>query len=161
MSDRVAVFHKGRIQQLCKPFALYEEPCNAFVASFIGENNRLDGKVMVVEGDIATVTLDCGVVVRARLLQARQPGERTTLSIRPERVLLARGSQSHVGLTGDVVERIYCGDHVRVGLRFGGNQRLIIKIPNDGRERAPHVGAPVEVSWRISDCVALAPWNET
>ena len=41
MSDRVAVFDDGRIQQLATPADLYERPDNAFVAQFIGENNRL------------------------------------------------------------------------------------------------------------------------
>ena len=41
MSDRIAVFHHGRVQQLARPAELYERPANAFVASFIGENNRL------------------------------------------------------------------------------------------------------------------------
>ena len=44
MSDRIAVFHRGRIQQLDTPEQMYEYPKNAFVARFIGENNRLDGQ---------------------------------------------------------------------------------------------------------------------
>src|SRR3954462_2714824 len=43
MSDRIAVFHRGRIQQLDSPEQMYEHPKNAFVARFIGENNRLEG----------------------------------------------------------------------------------------------------------------------
>ena len=47
MSDRIAVFHHGRIQQLDGPERIYEEPANAFVARFIGENNRFDGSLRV------------------------------------------------------------------------------------------------------------------
>ena len=43
MSDRIAVFNDGRIQQLAPPEELYERPANAFVAQFIGENNTLVG----------------------------------------------------------------------------------------------------------------------
>ena len=50
MSNRIAVFDDGVIQQLASPSALYEQPENAFVAQFIGENNRLLGKVTSVEG---------------------------------------------------------------------------------------------------------------
>ena len=45
MSDRVAVFHQGEIQQIAPPRTLYEEPKNTFVANFIGENNRLTGRL--------------------------------------------------------------------------------------------------------------------
>ncbi|MBS8271868.1 ABC transporter ATP-binding protein, partial [Halomonas litopenaei] len=45
LSDRVAVFDDGRIQQLAPPDELYEQPQNSFVAQFIGENNTLSGKV--------------------------------------------------------------------------------------------------------------------
>ena len=65
MSDRIAVFNDGRIQQLASPAALYEEPENSFVAQFIGENNRLRGKVLSVEGGRAQVKLDGGPEVSA------------------------------------------------------------------------------------------------
>ncbi len=44
MSDRIAVFNDGRIQQLAPPEVLYEKPENSFVAQFIGENNTLHGR---------------------------------------------------------------------------------------------------------------------
>jgi putative spermidine/putrescine transport system ATP-binding protein len=51
MSDRIAVFNDGVIQQLADPATLYERPNNAFVAQFIGENNQLHGKVAAIDGD--------------------------------------------------------------------------------------------------------------
>mgnify|MGYP000589406527 CR=1 FL=1 len=60
MSDRVAVFNDGRIQQLATPDQLYEEPENSFVAQFIGENNTLNGVVKEVNGSTCTVDLDNG-----------------------------------------------------------------------------------------------------
>ena len=49
MSDRVAVFEDGRIQQLAPPDELYESPQNSFVAQFIGENNTLEGTVKEIK----------------------------------------------------------------------------------------------------------------
>ena len=63
MSDNVAVFDDGRIQQLAPPVVLYEEPENSFVAQFIGENNTLEGVVQEIKGDVAVVKLDGGSVV--------------------------------------------------------------------------------------------------
>jgi putative spermidine/putrescine transport system ATP-binding protein len=56
MSDRVAVFDDGRIQQLAPPDELYEQPQNSFVAQFIGENNTLPGKVEEINKDLAVVS---------------------------------------------------------------------------------------------------------
>ena len=50
MSDRIAVFNDGRIQQLAPPSDLYERPDNSFVAQFIGENNKLHGTVEEIAG---------------------------------------------------------------------------------------------------------------
>ena len=55
MSDRIAVFDDGVIQQLAAPDTLYERPENAFVARFIGENNRLLGRIKALDGDGCTV----------------------------------------------------------------------------------------------------------
>jgi putative spermidine/putrescine transport system ATP-binding protein len=63
MSDRVAVFDDGRIQQLAAPDKLYEEPENSFVAQFIGENNTLNGTVSKIGNGVAEVTLDDGEVI--------------------------------------------------------------------------------------------------
>ena len=63
MSDRVAVFNDGRIQQLATPDQLYEEPENSFVAQFIGENNTLNGTVKGLKNDIAKVELDSGDII--------------------------------------------------------------------------------------------------
>ena len=65
MSDRVAVFNDGRIQQLAPPDELYEKPQNNFVAQFIGENNMLAVAVTGLTGDRAVVQLGSGKVIKA------------------------------------------------------------------------------------------------
>ena len=55
MSDRIAVFHRGRVQQLDRPERIYEQPVERFVARFIGENNRLDGRLEGVDGNRCTI----------------------------------------------------------------------------------------------------------
>ena len=65
MSDRIAVFNDGAIQQLATPDDLYERPQNSFVAQFIGENNRLRGKVVAVNGTGCQVEIAGGGNVQA------------------------------------------------------------------------------------------------
>ena len=86
MSNRIAVFEDGVIQQLAAPSDLYERPENAFVAQFIGENNRLMGSIEAIEGNQCHVKIDNGEVIKALKVNVGAVGERATLSLRPERV---------------------------------------------------------------------------
>ena len=86
MSDRVAVFDDGRIQQLAPPDELYESPQNSFVAQFIGENNTLDGVIKEIKGERAVVELEDGELIDCKPINVSAAGERTLVSIRPERV---------------------------------------------------------------------------
>ena len=64
MSNRIAVFDDGVIQQLADPVTLYEKPENSFVAQFIGENNQMVGTVARLAKD-AIINLDSGAEVKA------------------------------------------------------------------------------------------------
>ena len=72
MSNRIAVFNDGIIQQLAEPDDLYERPANAFVAAFIGENNRLEGSVDSIDGKYCNVTLTTGEKIRALAVNVAQ-----------------------------------------------------------------------------------------
>ena len=72
MSDRVAVFNDGQIQQLASPDSLYEEPENSFVAQFIGENNTLDGEVKNLSNNMAVVQLDDGSLINCKPVNVKR-----------------------------------------------------------------------------------------
>ena len=157
MSDRVAVFNDGRIQQLAPPDHLYEEPENSFVAQFIGENNTLEGVVETIGGESCTVRLDGGEVIDAKPVNVSQPGERTKVSIRPERVefnaeRLQKGAHT---LKAEVLEFIYMGDIYRTRLRVAGNEDFIVKTRNAPDQRRLQPGEQLEIGWLPSDCRAL------
>ena len=156
MSNRIAVFNDGVIQQLATPSALYEEPENAFVAQFIGENNRLFGQVTSVDSAYCRVALDGGGVVSARCIKIEEKGQRTTLSLRPERVIIAPENQEMANsITGCVEELIYLGDHIRARLTVAGNDEFIVKIPNTDRQVSLSRGMEVALGWAADDCRAL------
>src|SRR6185369_4417026 len=114
MSDRIAVFSDGVIQQLAKPADLYERPDNAFVAQFIGENNRLHGQVTAMNGTTCQVQIPGSGPVRAMAVNVDSVGQATTLSLRPERVKINPPAGSMPNLfNAEVRELIYLGDHVR------------------------------------------------
>ena len=89
MSNRIAVFNDGVIQQLAPPDVLYEKPENAFVAQFIGENNRLLGTLTETTDDTScSVRLDSGEVIKALPINIGKTGDRSQISLRPERVFI-------------------------------------------------------------------------
>jgi putative spermidine/putrescine transport system ATP-binding protein len=154
MSNRIAVFDDGIIQQLAPPADLYERPENAFVAAFIGENNRLFGTVKSLNGTGCTVELDDGSDVHALKVNVGNVGDRTTLSLRPERVMIEPGDLPNA-FDAQVRELIYLGDHIRTRVRLCGNDEFVIKIPNASNHASLSVGETVKVGWTVDDCRAL------
>ncbi|WP_375143787.1 ABC transporter ATP-binding protein [Acuticoccus sp. MNP-M23] len=156
MSDRVAVFNDGVIQQLSPPVELYEHPKNSFVAQFIGENNKLSGKIVEVNNGSCKVELDRGGEVLATAVNIDGVGSRTTLSLRPERISINETGEDNT-LSGRIEELIYLGDTIRARLNVAGNDQFIVKVPNHGDDRDLTEGEDVTVGWRTSDCHALDP----
>ncbi len=156
MSDRIAVFNDGVIQQLSSPDTLYEKPDNSFVAQFIGENNRLQGVINEVRGDACVVKLDSGDEVLAEQVVPGGTGTRTTLSIRPERIELdpAPGA-CPVTIDGKIEELIYLGDHIRVRMNVAGTNEFIVKVRNHTGRKPLAAGQQASVGWDPIDCRAL------
>lgn len=153
MSDRVAVFSDGDIQQIATPEMLYEDPAGSFVANFIGENNGLAGKVAEVAGERAVLELPAGGRITGIAGKQLSVGARAILALRPERVSLAAGTGPGANrLSGEVEDVTYCGDHRRVQLSTGDGQDFIVKIPNDQQLAVPREGETISVYWQQEDC---------
>ena len=153
----VAVFEDGRIQQLAPPDELYEQPQNSFVAQFIGENNTLMGKVEKMDKDRAVVRLDNGDLIDTVPVNVSNVGDRTLVSIRPERVEFNRERllpDAHT-LKAEVLEFIYMGDIYRTRLRVAGKDDFIVKTRNAPDQRRLKPGEIIEIGWRPQDCRAL------
>ncbi len=157
MSDNVAVFEDGRIQQLDPPDVLYEEPRNSFVAQFIGENNTLDGVIKEIRGETCVVKLDGGELIDAKPVNVSKVGERTRVSIRPERVEANKDRLdpgAHL-IRAEVMEFIYMGDVFRTRLKVAGNENFIMKTRNAPDQVRHKPGDMIEIGWLPKDCRAL------
>ena len=157
MSDRVAVFNDGVIQQIDAPDMLYEQPKNSFVAQFIGENNTLEGVVEDIKDGVALVKLDNGDVIEAKPVNVSAKGERTRVSIRPERIEFRKDrlkEGAHL-LNAEVLEVIYMGDILRTRLNVAGNTEFIVKTRNAPGLSRMEAGENLEIGWHIDDCRAL------
>jgi putative spermidine/putrescine transport system ATP-binding protein len=156
MSNRIAVFNEGVIQQLAPPMDLYERPENAFVAQFIGENNTLLGTVRQVNGNACRVELDHGGEVIALKVNVSSAGERSTLSLRPERVDVNPPEGKYPNIfEGRVKDRTYLGDHIRTRANVCGHDDFIVKVPNAPGLFVPKKGDTVKFGWTVEDCRAL------
>jgi putative spermidine/putrescine transport system ATP-binding protein len=159
MSNRIAVFEDGIIQQISTPDILYEKPENAFVAQFIGENNRLTGKVLEIDGDKCTVEVE-GRTIKALKVNVNEVGDKTSLSLRPERVTVdpEEGSLENV-FEGTVRQLIYLGDHIRTRVNVCGNNDFVIKVPNSYGHLVVNRDHKIKVGWSYEDCRALDALN--
>jgi putative spermidine/putrescine transport system ATP-binding protein len=156
MSNRIAVFDDGVIQQLASPEELYELPENAFVARFIGENNTLSGRVTNVNGKLCEVEPQGGGKITALAVNIDGVGSPTTLSLRPERVQIdpPNGAVPNV-FDAQVQELIYLGDHMRTRVSVCGHDDFVVKVPNSSGHVHLKPGETVKVGWTAEDCRAL------
>ena len=159
MSDRVAVFNDGRIQQLATPSDLYERPDNSFVAQFIGENNKLAGTIEDIADGRCTVRLASGDVIAATPVNVSAKGAATVVSIRPERVefkpeMMPQGAHT---IEAEVLEFIYMGDLFRTRLRVAGTDDFVMKSRNASGQRMLTAGEKIRIGWAPQDARALDP----
>jgi spermidine/putrescine transport system ATP-binding protein len=164
MSDRIAVMSNGRIEDLDSPEAVYERPTTEFVAGFLGASNLLSGRVTGRSGDVATVAVEDGSVLRCSTRGLPEGGGRAVrVGVRPEKI--------HVRVGADEPEPGW--NHLRGTLRVAtftgvGNQYLVegpggteltVYAQNLGQADAPRTGDPVLLSWRPEHTFVVRPSN--
>jgi spermidine/putrescine transport system ATP-binding protein len=113
LSDRVAVMNRGRFEQLGTPQELYYQPGTAFVAAFVGANNRIAGRVTRREGELTEVTTAEGWVLRARQAGSCNLGDTAAAFVRPEVASLERAADrlpsDHMVFSGQVQSLLFDG----------------------------------------------------
>ena len=174
MSDRIAVMHAGRVEQLGTPEELYERPTSRFVADFIGTTNLLHGEVAGAASGWTDVRLDSGEMCRIGS-GARSIGDVIDVSLRPESIRLcsaastandaatdvngdgaASGSEPPTGgwaIHGTIEQAAYLGATVQYQVRSRGGLALTVLSPRTEARRS--VGDPVVVSWLPDEALVL------
>jgi putative spermidine/putrescine transport system ATP-binding protein len=159
MSDRIAIFSDGVIQQLAPPVELYERPSNSFVANFIGENNQFFGKLSDARGEACVVDVKgVGAIKAVGRKSVSQVGQSLSISVRPERVVLGEAAaQFENHFPCRVVDRIFQGDLVRVTLRAPSDDIILAKVINKrGADHPLEVDSIVVAGFHPEDCSAFA-----
>lgn len=146
MSDRIAVFNDGRIEQVDSPARLYEQPATAFVAGFVGTSNMVTGAPAV-----------------------RIFGEPGTFSVRPEKVQLHHGADAPPGdddcrVSGVVTEVVYLGAATHSVVDVGDGVRITVLQQNQ-ETTVDHVlarrGETVVLTWRREHVLRLGDQQDT
>ena len=157
MSNRIAVFNDGKVQQLSSPDKLYEEPVNSFVAEFIGENNTFHGEVTDISNDRCKIKLGSGDEILANPIRVKSKGEKSIVSLRPERAIIDPEEKMDNKFKGRIEEVIYHGDHTRVRLNLLENKEFILKVPNSSARMDIKLGNEIKIGWNSFDARALDP----
>jgi putative spermidine/putrescine transport system ATP-binding protein len=155
MSDRVAVFAHGRIQQIAPPNDIYEHPANAFVADFVGDNNRLSGVVRSRDGEEYEV--DCnGLVLQAVAKSEHGIGDEVLVVFRPENGVINHPIPPAPNrFDVKITERIYLGDHLRLRCQLTNGDLITVKISNKSHLSTCRTGSAISLYWSGMDCYVL------
>lgn len=150
LSDRVAVMQDGRIAQIAPAREIYEQPASQWVAGFIGQSNFLPCTIESRNGDNYVVRLASGDTLSARGYINGTPGRAVVGVLRPERVHVAAGNAggpTGATLTATVIDTLYMGHTVKLGMRLADGTVLRSQFSSDGHDNIPIVGSQVSVSW--------------
>jgi putative spermidine/putrescine transport system ATP-binding protein len=161
MSDRLAVFNEGRIEQIGTPAEVYERPATPFVAGFVGTSNLLEATVEGQQGAFTRLRVGRDGVV---LLDApgHAAGSTITVAVRPEKIHVQdAGVELPDGLCharGEITEVVYLGTVTRYSVSVEGAGSLVVlqqNLDTTSMEALGAQGRPVQLSWQPRHTFAI------
>jgi len=155
MSDRIAVFNDGRVQQVDKPGVLYERPANRFVADFVGETNMIMTTVMAASNETVTLRLATSEVVTAKPAQDLTEQVDAVLSMRPERLTIDLDGLGVNAISGTLVEKIYHGSTIKMVFALQNNENVIAQVRAGNPIAGMEVGTAARLSFNADDARAF------
>jgi spermidine/putrescine transport system ATP-binding protein len=173
MSDRIAVMSQGRVQQVGTPEQIYNYPANHFVADFIGDTNFLEGKVVSLHEDRTVIKVGREDVTAGRSNFPVMPGEKVTMVIRPEKMIVSRGEVPSLSATGvenamhsadvklnghanahisaKVMDSVFVGTDTRVMVSLRGGTELAVLVRNLDEDEEFKKGEKVTLTYDPAD----------
>ncbi|MDA1155728.1 MAG: ABC transporter ATP-binding protein [Proteobacteria bacterium] len=153
MSDRVAIMRDGRIEQIATPSALYENPANAYIATFLGESNLLPAMVLGADGDRTAFRVDgYDDLHHLPRIGADIPPGPALLLARPETIRPA--DDGTPGLRAVVEETVYLGELTAIRMRLASGQQIWMRAMNASPR---DVGSEIRVKWDPVKARLLVP----
>ncbi len=147
LSDRVAVFHSGRVAQVGAPEELYRTPANRFVADFIGETNLLHGRALPSASGGFRLELRDGTAFEVPPRpDFPTPRHDALVAVRPEAIRLHAADPAEKN-AGHVVEALYAGSTLKYLVRLADGTFLKVRAGADAGSPSFRVGASVRIAW--------------
>jgi putative spermidine/putrescine transport system ATP-binding protein len=157
LSDRMAVMSEGQIRQLGTPLEVYRRPRDRFVASFVGDTNRLRGELVGIAAPEAVIALgDMRIKVPSETLSDAQPSAPIDLFVRPEHLRVTPAGEPGT-IVGKVVTQTYHGGHVdlQIECRACSQDHLLIRSVGDRALSHWPPGTEVGISIDAEGCAAF------
>lgn len=159
LSDRIAVMHEGKVEQIGKPSEIYERPRTPFVADFIGDTNLFPAKVVSLDASNLQAVTDTKlkiVVKRQEFLPVPRLQESVMVSVRPEKIKLSLEPSAIQGncFEGRLKHVMYLGIRVHCVVELESGDLITVSQPNTLSHIADH-DMPVYLYWSPNDCLAL------
>lgn len=158
ISDRILILDRGEIVQIGTPVQIYENPSTRFSAEFIGEMNFIDGSVIRIESDRAIVTIDSLGEVIVKSTGDVSVGDKVTVSVRPERVVLLKDLEKADGLNGiagKLAEMIYEGSVVEYIVTLQNGLTVTAEARGGDATNRFTIGDSLYFCWKIGDAIVL------
>ncbi|HUG29928.1 MAG TPA: ABC transporter ATP-binding protein [Candidatus Limnocylindria bacterium] len=162
MSDRIAVMHKGKYEQLGDPEALYERPQTRFVAGFLGVSNLLPATRDGMDGDYATFRLGDGTAIRVPAALVEGRGSKVAIGIRPEKFRMIETTKDvPAGLNrvpGVVSHASYLGVSTQYIVTLADGHRITVFEQNVERATKAELwtsGEQVVLAWSPDHCFVV------
>jgi putative spermidine/putrescine transport system ATP-binding protein len=157
LSDRVAVMSEGRVRQLGTPQEIYRQPCDRFVASFVGDTNMLRGRLESIEGALAVIAVGIARVrvPCASLMDVAAPAP-VDLFVRPEHLVMTEATPS-CATSGTIAAHVYQGGYVDTYIECKDSSRDRLLVRSGGHETMTRwpTGSTVGISITAGEGVAF------
>ena len=158
MSDRIVVMNRGEIQQIAEPLELYSRPANSFVASFVGEINRLPTSILKRQGLSAIVQFPGSIsltIANPSVLPV-DDNERVRIFVRPEHVTLAdAASQAENTVSARVLSHIYQGAHTLTRVSCDSLGQLEMRVSGGTIIEEKPAGSSVQIAISLNQAIVL------
>ena len=153
MSDRVAVMSDGEILQIADGKTIYDSPATSFVASFVGENNPLPGRVTKAGKTGAVLKTPFGAL-RGANPHGLKVGANAILFVRPESIAIGKGA-ADATITTQVLNVAFEGNVSHIFMKGAGKKDLSVTVGRHGGAEIPAGGAKGAVNYDPGDAIVL------
>ncbi len=159
MSNRIAIMNHGRIVQVGPPRELYENPCNAFAASFLGDANLFEISSMRAAAQGIAIDLTGGGSIAAHVTPGSKPKSGLVACVRPEAIALRAGCAAATGaenrLCGTVVDVVHAAGSIRYRVDARAGRPIHVRAPSGRQAETFSIGQAVTLAWSPQDTLLI------